>query len=73
MSTMCAAALLRGLVDLDVIDDEVAGVETFCVCVGFRVLQETEQELGRLDGPSSFRDAELFSWWPVLVSVSQAT
>jgi hypothetical protein len=42
VSTVCAAALLGGLVDLDVLDDQVTGIETLGVGVGFGVLQETK-------------------------------
>lgn len=52
VSTVCASSLLRGLVDLDVPDDKVAGVEAFGIGVGLGVLQETEQEFGRLNGPT---------------------
>lgn len=58
VSTVCASSLLRGLVDLDVLDDQVAGVEAFGVGVGFGVAEETEEEFGRLDGPASFGDTE---------------
>ena len=37
-----SATLLGGLVDLDVLDDQVAGVETLDVGVGLSVLEETE-------------------------------
>ena len=46
MSTVCTTALLRSLVDLDVLDDQVAGVETFGVGVGFCVFEEAEEEFG---------------------------
>ena len=42
MSTVCSAALLRCLVDLDVLNDEVSGIETLSVGVGFSVLEKTE-------------------------------
>ena len=42
VSTVCSAALLRGLVDLDVLDDEVSGIEALGIGVGFGVLEETE-------------------------------
>jgi hypothetical protein len=44
-----ATALLGGLVDLDVFDDQVGRVESLGVGVGFGVLQQIEQELGGLD------------------------
>lgn len=46
------------LIDLDVLDDEVAGVEALGVGVGFGVLEETEEEVGGLDGPAGLGDAE---------------
>lgn len=61
MSTVCASPLLRRLVDLDVLDDQVAGVQALGVGVGLGVLDKTEEELGRLDGPASLADAELLA------------
>lgn len=61
MGTVCTSALLRGLVDLDVLDDEVGGVETLGISVGLGVLQESEQELGGLCRPASTGNTELLS------------
>lgn len=61
VGTVSTSALLGGLVDLDVLDDKVGGVETLGVSVGLGVLQETEQELGRLDGPAGAGDTELLA------------
>ena len=61
MSTVCSAALLGGLVDLDVLDDQVASVETLGIGVGLSVLEETEEELGGLDGPAGAGDTELLA------------
>lgn len=61
VSTVCASSLLRGLVDLDVLDDEVAGVEPLSIGIGLGVLQETQQEFGRLDGPTRAGNTELLS------------
>ncbi len=58
VSTVCAATLLRSLVDLDVLDDQVAGVKTLGVGIGFSVLEETEDKFGRLDGPSCAGNTE---------------
>lgn len=58
MGTVCAPPLLGGLVDLDVLDDQVAGVEAFSVGVGLSILEETEEELGGLDGPAGLGDTE---------------
>ena len=57
VGTVSAAALLGSLVDLDVLDDQVAGVETLGIGVGLGVLEETEEELGRLHGPAGTGDA----------------
>ena len=74
MSAVRASPLLRGLVDLDVLDDEVAGIETLGVGVGLSILEEAEEELGGLDGPAGLGDTELLAWkrsrfspcsWPI--------
>ncbi len=64
VSAVCAAALLGGLVDLDVLDDQVASVEALGVGVGLSVLEETEEELGRLDGPAGAGDTKLLACFP---------
>ena len=61
MGTVSAPSLLGGLVDLDVLDDQVAGVQTLGVGVGLGVLEEVEEELGRLLGPAGLADTKLLS------------
>lgn len=61
MGTVSSSTLLRGLVDLDVLDNQVASVKTLSIGVGLGVLQELEEELGRLDGPSSAGDTPLLA------------
>jgi hypothetical protein len=61
VGTVSAPALLGGLVDLDVLDDQVAGVEALDIGVGLSVLEETEQDLGGLDGPAGAGDAHSFA------------
>ncbi len=61
MGTVGAATLLGSLVDLDVLHDEVAGVQALGVGIGLGVLQQGEEMLGRLDGPAGASDAELFA------------
>ena len=61
MRTVCTTTLLGRLVDLDVLDDQVAGVETLGVGVGFGVLEEREEEGGGFLGPARAGDAELFA------------
>ena len=58
MGTVCAAALLGGLVDLDVLDDQVGGVEALGVGVGLGVLEEREEELSALHWPAGLGDTE---------------
>jgi hypothetical protein len=58
VGTVSAPALLGGLVDLDVLDDQVGGVETLGVGVGLSVLEETEKNLGGLDGPAGLGNTE---------------
>lgn len=62
MCTVCAAALLWCLVDLDVLHDEVTGIETLGIGVGLSVLEETEKELSRLDGPAGAGDTESLAY-----------
>ena len=62
MGTVCASALLWCLVDLDVLDDEVAGIETLGIGVGLSVLEETEKKLGGLDWPAGTGNTELLSY-----------
>jgi hypothetical protein len=64
VGTVCPAALLGGLVDLNVLDDQVAGVEALGIGVRLSVLEEAEQELGRLDGPPSTGDTPLLACCP---------
>jgi hypothetical protein len=67
--TVCAAALLWCLVDLDVLHDEVTGIETLGIGVGLSVLEETEEELGRLDGPAGAGDTESLAYESISPSV----
>lgn len=62
MGTVRAPALLGSLVDLDVLDNQSTGVEALSVSVGLGVLEETEEVLGRLDGPAGLRDTELLAY-----------
>lgn len=61
MRTVCASPLLGGLVDLDVLDDQVAGVQTLGVGVGLGVLEQALEELCGLDGPAGLGDAKLLA------------
>lgn len=70
MGTVSSSALLGGLVDLDVLDDKGAGVKTLGVGVGLGVLQELQEELGGLDGPSGTRDTPLLACTSYSVSLT---
>ena len=61
MGTIGTTALLGRLVDLDVLHDQVAGVEAFGIGVRFRVLEQAEEEFGGFLGPAGAGDAELFA------------
>jgi hypothetical protein len=61
VSTVCSSALLGGLVNLDVLNDQIAGIETLGIRICLCVLEEAEKEFGRLDWPSSSRDTELLA------------
>ena len=61
VSAVCSATLFRCLVDLDVLDNKISSVKTLGVRIGFGVLQEREEVLGRLDGPAGTGDTELFA------------
>jgi hypothetical protein len=65
VGTVCSATLLRCLVDLNVLDDQIASVHTLRICVCFGVLKESEKMFGGLYGPTSTSDAELLAYWVV--------
>lgn len=69
VGTVSSSALLGGLVDLDVLDDEGAGVKTLGIGVGLGVLQELQEELGGLDGPSGAGDTPLLACTSCSVSL----
>jgi hypothetical protein len=58
MGTVSSSALFGSLIDLDVLDDQIASVETLGIRVGFSIFEETKKKLCALDGPSSSADTE---------------
>ena len=62
VGTVCPSALLGGLVDLDVLDNQSTSVETLGIGVGLSVLEEVEDVLGGLDGPAGSGDTELLAY-----------
>ena len=61
MRTVCSTSLLGSLVDLDVLDNEVASVETLGIRVGLGILQEAKEKIGRLGGPAGTINTELLA------------
>ena len=61
MGTVCSSALLGGLVDLDVLDNQGTSVKALGIGVGLGVLEKVQEVLGGLDGPSGAGDAELLA------------
>ena len=45
------------IADLDVVDDQVVGVQALVLGVALRVLEHVEQELGGLEGPATLAGA----------------
>ena len=61
MRAVGSTTLLRRLVHLDVLHDQVPRVEALGVGVGLGVLEQAEEELGGFLGPAGAGDAELFA------------
>jgi hypothetical protein len=62
VSTVSAAATLGGLVDLDALDNQGAGVETLAIGVGLGILEQIDEVLSGLDGPAGLGDTELLAY-----------
>lgn len=58
VSSVCAAAGLGCLLDDNVADDKLLSVQSLGLSVSLGVLQQSEQELDRLDGPSTLSRLE---------------
>ena len=73
MSAVCSSTLFGSLVNLNVLDDQVTGIEALGIGVCLSVLEETEEELGGLDRPSCARDTELlaYSYIPLTLPLFQ--
>lgn len=61
MGSVCSSSLFWCLVDLDVLDDEVVGVQAFGIGVGLGVLEQANKEFGGFDWVSGFRNPKLFA------------
>lgn len=62
VSTVCSSPLFWCLVDLNVLDDQVASIEALGIGVCLCILEESEKKLSRLDGPASAGDTECLSY-----------
>ncbi len=62
MRTVCPSSLFGCLVDLNVLYDEVGGIKTLGIGVGFGILEQIDEIFARLLGPASSRDTELFAF-----------
>lgn len=66
-TTVCAVrppALLGGLIDLDMLNDQVASVKALGIGIGLGVLEKAENELCGLDGPPGLGDTKLLAYSP---------
>ena len=61
MCTICPASLFRSLVDLNVLNDQIARIQSLGICVRLRILQKRKEMFGRLDWPSGSRNTKLLS------------
>ncbi len=61
VSPVRSPSLFRCLVDLNVLDNKVVGIQAFCVGIGFGVFEQVEEEGGRFDGVASSGDTEFFA------------
>jgi lipoprotein signal peptidase len=62
MSSVRSTSLFWGLVDLDVLDNQVSGVKTFNIGIGFGVLEESKEEFSGFDWMASTGYTELFAY-----------
>lgn len=56
-----SSPLLRCLVDLNVLDQQVVGVESLSISVGFGILEQAKEEFGGLDWVPGFRNAKVLA------------
>merc|ERR1719215_822641 len=61
VSSVCAPASLLRRIDLDMLDDEVVGVQVFELRVALSIRQEVKNNLGRLHRPSALTHLERLS------------
>lgn len=61
MSAISSTSLLRRLIDLNMLDDQIARIQTLGVRVRFCVFEQAEEEFGGFNGPAGFGYAKLFA------------
>ena len=62
MSSVRSTSLFWCLVDLDVLDNQVSGVKTFNIGIGFGVLEESKEEFSGFDRMAGTGYTELFAY-----------
>ena len=48
MSAICTSTLLRCLIDLDMLDDKIAGIESLAIRIGFGVTEKRQRGTERI-------------------------
>ena len=61
VGTICPTTLFWCLIDLNMLNNQMAGVQTLSIGIRFSILEESEEILRRFDWPSSTSDTELLS------------
>ena len=61
MSPISSSPLLRRLIDLDMLDDQIARIQTLGIGIGFCVLEKGDEEFGGFFWPAGAGDTELFA------------
>jgi hypothetical protein len=62
VSPVCSTSLFWCLVDLDMLDNQVSGVKTFNIGIGFSVLEESKEEFSGFDWMAGTGYTELFAY-----------
>lgn len=65
-----SSAQAGGTVNLDVLDDKSVNVQSLIVCVGLGILQQLQEELCRLLGPTTLCRAKLLGLQQTITSIN---
>lgn len=61
VGSVCSSSLFWCLVDLNMLDHQIVGVEALSIRVRLSVLEQTKEKFGGLDWVSGFRDAKVLA------------